>query len=138
LLLNPQRASRLIAHKSLNKRQLGLQELLDELIVKTIRKTHKDIYYQELQNVINNTVLEQLFYLGTHKNQYQQVNAIVLFKLHEIKSILQKKEAVGIQKIYDIAVIKRIDDFVENPTSFEKTNALKIPNGSPIGSGIYE
>jgi hypothetical protein len=134
LLLNPQRASRLISHKSLNKRQLGLAELLDELIVKTIRKTHKDSYHQELQNVINSAVLEQLFYLAAHEDQYKQVNAIVLFKLDEIKSIIQKKESEGIQKIYDIAMIKMIESFVKNPTSFEKINALQIPDGSPIGS----
>jgi hypothetical protein len=134
LLLNPQRASRLISHKSLNKRQLGLAELLDELIVKTISKMHKDSYYQELQNVINTTVLEQLFNLAAHKNQYKQVNAIVLFKLDEIKSIIQKKESEGIQKIYDIAMVKMIESFVKNPTSFEKINALQIPDGSPIGS----
>ena len=61
LLLNPQRMSRLIAHKSLNKNQLGLDELIDELIAKTINISHKDTYYQELQNVINVKVLEQLF-----------------------------------------------------------------------------
>jgi ABC-type transport system involved in cytochrome c biogenesis ATPase subunit len=134
LLLNKQRASRLISHKSLNKRQLGFAELLDELIVKTIRKTHKDSYYQELQNVINSAVLEQLFYLAAHEDQYKQVNAITLFKLNEIKSILQKKEAAGTQKIYNMAMVKMIDDFVKNPTLYQKTNALQIPDGSPIGS----
>jgi hypothetical protein len=134
LLLNPQRASRLIAHKSLEKRQLGFNELIDELILKTIKKTHKDLYYQELQNVINTTVLEQLFYLASYKNQYQQVNAIVLFKLDEIKLFLQHKEATGIQKIYDTAMIKMIEGFVKNPISFKKSKAPKIPDGSPIGT----
>lgn len=134
LLLNPQRASRLIAHKSLNKRQLGLVELLDELITKTIKKTHKDSYYQELQSVINTAVLEQLFYLAAYKNQYKQVNAIVMHKLSEIKTILQNKKLEGIQKIYNLAMIKMIEDFVKNPTSFKKSNAPKIPDGSPIGN----
>ncbi|MDX6746223.1 zinc-dependent metalloprotease [Polaribacter sp. PL03] len=135
LLLNPQRTSRLIAHKSLNKNQLGLVELIDELVSKTIKKTHKDSYYQELQNVINTAVLEQLFYLAAYKNQYKQVNAIVFFKLEEIKSILKNKNAVGIQKIYDNSMIKMIDSFVKNPISFKKSKAPKIPDGSPIGSG---
>ena len=134
LLLNPQRASRLIVHKSLENRQLGFNELIDELITKTIKKTHKDPYYQELQNVINTTVLEQLFYVASYKNQYQQVNAIVFFKLDEIKLFLQKKKATGIQKIYDTAMIKMIDDFVKNPISFKKSKAPQIPDGSPIGN----
>lgn len=134
LLLNPQRISRLIAHKSLEKRQLGLDELIDELINKSIRKTHKDNYYQELQNVINVKVLEQLFYLAAYQNQYKQVNAITMFKLDEIKSILSNKKSDGVQKIYDAAMVKMIDGFLKNPTSFKKSSAPQIPDGSPIGS----
>ena len=134
LLLHPQRVSRLIAHKSLNKRQLGLVELLDELIAKTIKKSHNDPYYQELQNTINNNVLEQLFRLSTVENQYPQVPAIVHFKLNEIKGYLQQKKSEGIQKIYEEAMIQKMDQFIKNPTSFKKTFAPKIPDGSPIGS----
>ncbi|TXD52898.1 MULTISPECIES: zinc-dependent metalloprotease [unclassified Polaribacter] len=133
-LLHPQRLSRLIAHKSLDEKQLGLVELLDELIAKTIKKNHKDNYYQELQNVINMEVLEQLFYASTLKNQYKQVHAIVSFKLDEIASILKNKKATGTQKIYDQAMVKMIEGFMKNPTSFQKTDAPQIPDGSPIGS----
>ena len=137
LLLNSERASRLIAHKSLNKNQLGLVELIDELVVKTINKTHDNSYFQELQNVINIKVLEQLFYLGAAKNQYQQVNAIVLFKLDEIKLSIQNKNALGIQHIYDKAMVQMIDSFIKKPTSFKRTKAPQIPDGSPIGSNMH-
>ncbi|WP_435415148.1 zinc-dependent metalloprotease [Polaribacter aestuariivivens] len=134
LLLNPQRASRLIAHKSLNKNQLGLEELIDELVNKTIKKTYKDTYYQELQNVINTRVLEQLFALGSNTYSYAQVNAIVHFKIDEIKSILKNVKSTGVQKMYHKAMIKMIEDFQKNPTSFKKNYAPKIPDGSPIGT----
>jgi hypothetical protein len=134
LLLHPERASRLIAHKSFNTRQLGLEELLDELISKTIQKIHVDEYYQELQGVINRNVLTQLFYLAAHENQYKQVNAIVFFKLNEIKVILQNKKLEGTQKIYNLAMVKMIEDFIKSPTMFKKPSTLKIPDGSPIGN----
>ena len=134
LLLNPQRMSRLIAHKSLDEKQLGIDELIDELIEKTIKKSYKDNYYQELQNVFNVKVIEQLFYLGSHNNQYKQVNAIAMFKLSEISSILKDSKAEGVQKIYDAAMIKTIDSYLKNPKSFKKSSAPKIPDGSPIGS----
>ena len=137
LLLNPQRTSRLIAHKSLNKNQLGLDELIDELVTKTFKKNHENSYYQELQNVINVKVLEQLFTLGANKNQYAQVNAIVHFKVDEIKSILKNKKITGVQNMYHKAMIKMIDDFQKNPSSFKKNYAPKIPDGSPIGTSHY-
>jgi hypothetical protein len=134
LLLHPQRASRLIAHKSIGKRQLGLVELLDELIAKTIKKSHDDYYYQELQNTINNTVLEQLFRLSTAKNQYSQVPAIVQSKLNEIKEYLTEKKSEGIQKIYEEAMVDKVARFMKNPIAFKETVVPKIPDGSPIGS----
>jgi len=32
-------------------------------------------------------------------------------------------------------MVKMIEGFVKNPTSFKKTSAPQIPDGSPIGSG---
>jgi hypothetical protein len=134
LLLHPQRLSRLVAHKSMDGKQLGLEELLDEIINKTIKKKYKDTYYQELQNVINMEVLEQLFYVSTMNNQYKQVPAIVNFKLKEIQLILKNRKSTGTQNIYDSAMVKMIDDFVKNPVIFKKSKVLQIPDGSPIGT----
>lgn len=134
LLLHPQRMSRLINHKSIDNSQLGVVELLDIVVQNTIKVKHKDSYHQELQNVINLQFLEELMYLASNKNQYKQVNAIASYKLNEIKEIIQAKKEKGVQEIYNIALLKMIDDFIKNPTSFKKTAAPKIPDGSPIGN----
>ena len=134
LLLHPQRMSRLINHKSIDNSQLGIVELLDIVIQNTLKVKHKDSYHQELQNVINLQFLEELMYLASNKNQYKQVNAIASYKLNEIKEIIQAKKEKGVQEIYNIALLKMIDDFIKNPTSFKKTAAPKIPDGSPIGN----
>ena len=134
LLLHPQRMSRLINHKSIDNSQLGIVELLDIVVQNTIKVKHKDSYHQELQNVINLQFLEELMYLASNKNQYKQVNAIASYKLNEIKEIIQAKKEKGVQEIYNRALLKMIDDFIKNPTSFKKTVAPKIPDGSPIGN----
>jgi hypothetical protein len=134
LLLHPQRMSRLINHKSIDNSQLGIVELLDIVVQNTIKVKHKDSYHQELQNIINLKFLEELMYLASNKNQYKQVNAIASYKLNEIKEIIQAKKEKGVQEIYNIALLKMIDDFIKNPTSFKKTAAPKIPDGSPIGN----
>ena len=134
LLLHPQRVSRLIAHKSLDDSQLGFEELLDELIAISFKKTYKDSYYQELQNIINMAVLKQLFYLSSNKNKYPQVSAIVDFKLKEIKLYLKDGKSKGLQKMYDKAMIEMMSSFQKNPTSFKRQNSPKIPDGSPIGT----
>lgn len=134
LLLNPERMSRLVIHRSLDKSQLGVDELINEVINKSINISHKNTYYQELQNTINNIVLEELFYLGAYKNQYKQVNAIVISKLNELLKFIDNKKSSKTQKIYDEAMKNRILNFLKNPNSFSKTKVSKIPDGSPIGN----
>ena len=79
-------------------------------------------------------VLKQLFYLSSNKNQYPQVNAIVDFKLKEIKLYLKDGKSKGLQKMYDKAMIEMMSSFQKNPTSFKRQNSPKIPDGSPIGT----
>ena len=132
-LLHSERASRLIQHKSLDNNQLGLNELINTLVINSIKRTHKDSYNQELQNVVNQQVLNHLFTLAANDENYSQINAIVNSNLEEIGTFLRSKKSSGVQKMYDNELIKRISDFKKNPSKFTITKAPKIPDGSPIG-----
>ena len=134
LLLHPERVTRLVQHKSLDNSQLGLVEVLDEVIANSIQKTYKDAYYQELQNVVNYQVLNQLFHLSSNKDMYWQVNAIVNDKIDKISLLLKNSKKTGIQKMYHKEMIQIISNFKKNPIKFKKPQTPKIPDGSPIGS----
>ena len=134
LLLHPERVTRLVQHKSLDNSQLGLVEVLDEVIANSIQKSYKDSYYQELQNVVNYQVLNQLFHLSSNKDMYWQVNAIVNDKIDKINLLLKNSKETGIQKMYHKEMIQMISNFKKNPIKFKKPQTPKIPDGSPIGS----
>ncbi len=134
LLLHPERVTRLVQHKSLDNSQLGLVEVLDEVIANSIQKSYKDAYYQELQNVVNYQVLNQLFHLSSNKDMYWQVNAIVNDKIDKISLLLKNSKETGIQKMYHKEMIQMISNFKKNPIKFKKPQTPKIPDGSPIGS----
>ncbi len=136
-LLHHERASRLIQHKSFDNTQLGLDELIDALITSSFKKTYKDTYHNELQNVVNKQVLDHLFSLGAHENSYQQIRAIVDYKLNEIASILRSRKSNGTQKMYNDILLKSISNFKKNPSKFSKMQVPKIPDGSPIGSDKF-
>ena len=133
LLLHPERATRLIQHKSLDESQLGLIEVLDAVIQHSFKQTHENNYLQELQNIVNDQVLNQLFYLATNKDTYKQVNAIANYKLDELLTWLKAKKSGDSQKMYDTALIQSIQNFKKNPLKHEKLIVPKIPDGSPIG-----
>jgi hypothetical protein len=134
LLLHPERVTRLVQHKSLDSSQLGLVEVLDDLIANSFQKSYKDSYYQELQNIVNYQVLNHLFHLSSNKEMYWQVNAIVNDKIDKINTLLNNSKKPGIQKIYHKDMIKMISNFKKNPTKFKKPITPKIPDGSPIGN----
>lgn len=133
-LMHPERMSRLIVHKSLNDKQLGLPELIDELVNKTFKKNHSDTYHQQLQHTVNHAVLEQLFYLASNNDQYIQVNAIVKQKLEDLKSFLRSVKTDRDQKVFNLLLLEKIENFLKNPKAFKRKLAPKIPDGSPIGT----
>lgn len=133
LLFHPERASRLVQHKSLDNNQLGLDELIDEVIEKSIKKYHKNKYHQELQNVINEQVLNFLFLLSANENSYPQIRSIVNNRLDVISELLKANKTGGLQKIYETEILKQIENFKKDPSSYIKRNAPTIPDGSPIG-----
>lgn len=129
LLLNPQRANRLVQQKSLDNDQLSLDEVLQTLINESFKKNYKDSYLNEVQQMINENVLKYIMNLAVNDNAYFQVNAIANNAIKTISSGLDNTAYANQYK----RLIKR---FNEEPEEFKLQNAPKIPDGSPIGSDI--
>nr|WP_299172822.1 zinc-dependent metalloprotease [uncultured Allomuricauda sp.] len=129
LLLHPERASRLIQQKSLDKDQIGLSELFEKLIEGTIQESHKDAYLNQVQQTINFKVLYHIMNLAAHKEVHPQVNATANETLKSLKVYLlgNGKSSIAAE------MVRRIDAFTKSPNSFNVIPAPKIPDGSPIG-----
>lgn len=137
ILLNPERATRLVLQKSKDQTQLGLDETLDALINQTFKSAHKDAYQTELQNAINYETLKYLFNLASQTDTYPQVNAIVKFKLNDVSKYLKTRKSMGVQLMYDSDMAAKINSYLEKPTEFKLIPSAKIPDGSPIGCDSY-
>lgn len=128
-LLHPQRASRLVQQKTLNTKQLGLQETIEELVDNSIYKSHKDSYLNQLQITINYNVLRHLFNLGANQQAIPQVKAIVNQELQNVKAWLLKNSNDANAK----NMVAEIDSYFKNPSNYKLPAVPKIPDGSPIG-----
>jgi len=87
LLLNPQRANRLVQQMSLDNSQLGLDEVLQTLINESFKKNYKDAYLTEVQQMVNVNVLKYIMNLAISDNAYFQVNAIANKAINSISEI---------------------------------------------------
>ena len=129
LLLHPERANRLVQQKSVDKKQLGLEDMLNTLIDHTFKKNHKDLYYSEVQHMVNTNVLKYIMNLAVSDNAYFQTNAIAN---KAVSTILQ---GLG-NSAYDNQYRLLIRRFNEEPEKFKLKSAPKIPDGSPIGTDM--
>ncbi len=132
LLLNVQRANRLIQQKSLNKNQLSLNEVLQKLIEATFKKNHSETYLNEVQQAININVLGYLMNLTVAPDSYFQVKAYANEAINTISEYLLKSKH---NRIYNKQYLKFISEFKNKPENFKLKESPKIPDGSPIGSG---
>ncbi|MGB3142519.1 MAG: zinc-dependent metalloprotease, partial [Maribacter sp.] len=131
-LLHPERASRLLQQKSLEPKNLGLEEVLDAVVSNTIDKKNKDSYVNEAQTIINFRVLFHIMNLAVSEEVHPQVNAIATQKLKSISTQLAKStDAISAE------MVNRIKNFQEYPDKFEVVPSPKIPDGSPIGMDCF-
>jgi len=132
-ILHPQRISRVYEHKSMDKNQLSLDELFDELLKNTFKKSHKDDYLQELQNIINEQLLNNIFNLVADKSLYMPIKAVILNHLDQLSQWLRSNKSDDQQKIINAYYAKLIQNFIKSPIKPSDKNVPKIPDGSPIG-----
>ena len=133
ILLHPERVSRLILYKSLNDKQLSLSELLDTMIEHSFKIDHKEDYQREVQNMINEQLLQNMFSLAGEQHDYFQVNAITITKLNELADYLNTKKSKGEQALVDRYMIQSIREFLKNSEKKREYQQPKLPDGSPIG-----
>lgn len=127
LLLNSQRANRLVQQKALQPENLGFSEVLDEMMKTVYKRNYSSAYDREVSQTIQFVALQRLLSLLTHKQSLPQVKALVNERLDSFTSYVDKNDVFGKQLLREIA------KFREDPDEFEMITTPKIPDGSPIG-----
>jgi hypothetical protein len=137
LILEPERDARLIEYNSRDTACPSLSEVIDKLLSATILSQSNDRKTEEIEEVIDNVVLNHLMSLARAKGTLDEVNAIALFKLKNLKKTLTGKiKAIKNEDktAHYEYLISKIDNFENNPDSFKEIKMPDIPEGQPIGS----
>ncbi len=131
LLLHPQRANRLIVQKSLDRSQLSLKDVLNQIINNSFKASHNDSYLSEVQQQINVNVLKHIMNLANSNQSYFQVRSEAYEGIEAISKLLNDRQgSVPYAKQYQ----RMISEFMEHPEKYKPEASPKIPDGSPIGS----
>ena len=139
LLFNANRAARLVDFEARNPDNLGLAEMIDQVIAATWKADPQEAYEGAIQRTVNFVTLYHMIDLAADEDASSQVRAIATQKLIELYDFLnnddKKTEDEQWLSAYNYGA-KIIDDYFEHPDRARQMKPpLSPPPGSPIGSG---
>ena len=128
LLFNYQRVNRIVQQNMLNSNLMSLDKYLGIIIDSIYNYNNLSNRYQEELNKNSRSILlDYIFNLYNQSSLYDNGRSIVLSKIKKIKNDLNSK------KSFNALLIKRINDFLDNPDEYIMSQNYTIPDGSPIG-----
>ncbi len=145
VLLQPERAQRMIEYHALDPVNPSFNELLDDLLATTWKgQPSTGInggYNNAIQRTVNSVVLDRLMTLAGDEHASPQVRGVASLKLDELKKWIAtqspsaKDEAVRAQLFFAAGQIER---FQRNPAEVHLTAPPFPPDGDPIGTDEWD
>ena len=129
LLLNPERANRLVEQHAISKNNLGFDAVLDQLIDHCFKIKTSTSYKEEVSHTIQYRMLQNLFNVVSSRKSITQVKAIANKNLDDLTSILNADKST-----FNRQLLREISEFKKHPEKFKTFKTPTIPDGSPIGS----
>jgi hypothetical protein len=141
LLLDPQRAARLVEYHSLDPQQLGLGEVIDGLIDASWKAKAVTARSAAVQRTVADVVLTDLLALAKNEKADSEVRAMASFKLSTLGEwAAQQFDAAGDEqeRAHLLSAARIIRNYEQQPQPVNPTEPLAPPPGQPIGSADEE
>lgn len=137
-IFNGQRATRLVQQKAMDANQLGLTDVIDQVIAETFGKTYANPYHLQLNYATENQLVYALMDLYKNNGASGQARSEALLGLKKIQSRVSgsNTEALSTTTAHHAYLNLIISQFMENPQELQLQEALSPPDGSPIGMDI--
>ena len=141
LLLQPDRAQRMLEYHARDANNPGFDELLDTLLATTWKGPLETGYNAAIQRTVNAIVLSRLMALVNNEHASTQVRAVAFLKLDQLKKWLASQESMMKDEPTRAEFFfakNQIDHFERNPAEVHLTAPSAPPAGDPIGSDEWE
>ncbi len=136
LLLDGQRATRLVQQQAYDPDLPGLADLLEILIDNIWKQTYDNGYYRELNQRVAHLALHRIMQLARDQSASPKARAVAAYQLHKLHTWfelkLNSKANEDLMAHYQQAV-STLTRFRENPQDMVDFKPLDMPDGSPIG-----
>jgi hypothetical protein len=134
LVLNPERAARLIQYHARDARNPGLDEVIDRLLAATWKRPASIGLAEEVGLVVDNAVLVHLLALAADEGAATQARALAHLKLDQLRAWLRQTPAGNSsRRAHFTYAAARIARFLEEAKPAAPAKPLEAPPGQPIG-----
>ncbi len=138
MLLEPQRASRLVVNHARDSQQPSLLMVLDRMVDTTWKREGEDGMHGAVDRVVDDVVLDHLQQLAASDRASAQARSQALLVVSELGEWLEANSNVSREeRAHRNAAVRSIRQFLENPSIEQPTGQPTAPDGSPIGSGGF-
>jgi hypothetical protein len=135
LLLNPERATRLVDYHSRDAKNPGLDQVIDRLIAATWKTPRTAIREAEVERTIDNVVLYRLMSLVQSTDASEQARAMAYLKLDDLRKwMLAQQTADPSQRAHFVYAAEQIKRYQDHPEQLTIEKPADPPDGPPIGS----
>ena len=131
LLLNPQRASRLVEYHARNPENPGLDGVIDQLLTATWKAPAASGLALEVQHAVQTRTVEALLTLAASPTAAAEAAAIARDYVLGLKASLHCGAPES--RAHCAANLARIDAFERDPSKFVAAKPVEAPPGMPIG-----
>lgn len=136
LILQHERAARLVEYNAADNRYPGFGEVVDQVLNASWKSKRAAGERAEVQRVVDNIVLYHLMSLAANESALVQVRAIASSKIEELKNWLTqqlKTTREANQRAHYAFALSQIKLFQEDPKKIALPRPADPPPGQPIG-----
>jgi len=140
LMLNPERATRLVEYHARDQANPGLAEVLDKLLTATWNSNRAGgTLSSEVGRTVDNVVLYRMMQLAANEEASEQARAIAFWKLVKLREYLEghgglASKADDGRQAHFLYAANQIREFEKDPKRITVSKPADPPDGAPIGS----
>ena len=140
LLLQPERAQRMIEYHAFDSTNPDFTELVDDLLAATW-KAQSSGYAGAVQRTVDSVVLDHLMALAADDRASAQVRGVASLKVDELKKWIGEQASSATDENSRAQFFfagSQIDRFQKNPSDLHLPPPAALPEGDPIGTDGWE
>ena len=133
LVLNAQRANRLVEYHAEDSAEPSLDDVIDAILQSTGNAAGARGLAAEVKHGVDSRIIEALLSLGANPEASAEVKGVAQLRLRSLRDSFANGDQGKEDQAWRAYEVSRIDEFLKDPAKFVPAKPVATPPGMPIG-----